>query len=102
MTMPASPLHRVVPDRDVDWHQHRHPTTGRSYQHFEPAGHSGSPAEQASTTTGLFTVESSHRWKHSASTPQVAGRRIKSSEPVTLGATLMSPQRLGLPRIIFN
>jgi len=27
-TMPASPLHRVVPDRVVDWHQHRHPTTG--------------------------------------------------------------------------
>ena len=26
-TMP-SPLHRVVPDRVVDWQQHRHPTTG--------------------------------------------------------------------------
>jgi len=27
MTMPASPLHRVVPDRVVDWSSHRHPTT---------------------------------------------------------------------------
>ena len=26
-TMP-SPLHRVVPDRVVDWQQHRHPATG--------------------------------------------------------------------------
>ena len=27
-TMPARPLHRVVPVRVVEWSSHRHPTTG--------------------------------------------------------------------------
>ena len=47
-------------------------------------------------------MESSHRWNRSASTPQVAGHRIKSFEPLTLDSAPMSPQRLGLPRITFN
>jgi hypothetical protein len=49
------------------------------------------PRQRLSTTAGLFTVESSHRWKHSASTPQVAGHRIKSFEPLTLDQAPMSP-----------
>ena len=57
---------------------------------------------QASTPAGLFNVESSHRWKHSATTTQVAGHRIKSFEPKPLEADLMSPQRWGLPRNTFN
>ena len=57
---------------------------------------------QASTPAGLFNVESSHRWKHSATTTQVAGHRIESFEPLTRDHASMSPRRLGLPRIIFN
>ena len=47
-------------------------------------------------------MESSHRWKHSASTPQVAGHRIKSFAPMPLGAALMSPQRLSPRRSTLN
>jgi hypothetical protein len=47
-------------------------------------------------------MESSHRWKHSASTPHVAGHRIKSFEPMPLGAALMSPQRLSPRRSTLN
>ena len=47
-------------------------------------------------------MESGHRWKHSASTPQVAGHRIKSFEPKPLEEALMSPPRLGLRRSTFN
>ena len=47
-------------------------------------------------------MESSHRWKHSASTPQVAGRRIKSSEPLTRDSAPMSPRRLSPRRSTFN
>ena len=57
---------------------------------------------RACTTTGLFNVESGHRWKHSASTPQVAGHRIKSFEPKPLEAALMSPRRLSPPSNTFN
>ena len=47
-------------------------------------------------------MESSHRWKHIASTPQVAGHRIKSSEPLTRDSAAMSPARLGSRRSTFN
>ena len=47
-------------------------------------------------------MESGHRFKYSASTPQVAGHCIKSFEPLTLDKAPMSPHRLGLPRITFN
>jgi hypothetical protein len=47
-------------------------------------------------------VESGHRWKHSASTPQVAGHGIKSFEPLSLDSAPMSPPRLNSPQIIFN
>ena len=57
---------------------------------------------RASTTTGLFTVESSHRRKHSATTPQVTGHRIKSFEPLTLDSAVMSPRRLGPRRSTYN
>ncbi len=40
-------------------------------------------------------MESNHRRKDSASTPQVAGHRIKSFEPLPLDSALMSPRRLG-------
>ena len=45
---------------------------------------------------------SGHRWRHSASTPQVAGHRIKSFEPKPLEEAPMSPPRLGLPSNTFN
>ena len=57
---------------------------------------------RASIITGLFTVESGHRWKHSASTPQVAGHRIKSFETLTLDHASMSPPLLGPPSNTFN
>ena len=47
-------------------------------------------------------MESSHRWKHSASTPQVAEHRIKSFEPLSRDHAPMSPRRLGLPQNTFN
>ena len=47
-------------------------------------------------------MESGHRWKHSASTPQVAGHRIKSFETLTLDHASMSPPRLGPPSNTFN
>ena len=47
-------------------------------------------------------MESSHRWKRSATTTQVAGHRIKSFKPLTLDHASTSPQRLGLPQVIFN
>ena len=47
-------------------------------------------------------MESSHRWKHSASSPRVAGHRIKSFEPLTLDSAVMSPPRLGPPLNTFN
>ena len=47
-------------------------------------------------------MESSHRWKHSASTPHVAGHGIKSFEPKPLEEALMSPPRLGPPSNTFN
>ena len=47
-------------------------------------------------------MESSHRWKHSASSPRVAGHRIKSFEPKPLEDALMSPPRLGPPSNTFN
>ena len=47
-------------------------------------------------------MESGHRWKHSASSPQVAGHRIKSFEPKPLEAAVMSPPRLGPPLNTFN
>ena len=47
-------------------------------------------------------MESGHRWKHSASSPQVAGHRIKSFEPLTPDSAPMSPRRLGSPRNTFN
>ena len=47
-------------------------------------------------------MESSHRLKHSASSLQVAGHRIKSFEPLTLDQASMSPPRLGSPRNTFN
>ena len=47
-------------------------------------------------------MESSHRWKHSATTPQVAGHRIKSFEPLTRDQALLSPPRLGLPSNTLN
>jgi hypothetical protein len=57
---------------------------------------------RASIITGLFTVESNHRSKHSASTPQVAGHRINSFEPLPLDSAPMSPRRLSLRRSTFN
>ena len=57
---------------------------------------------RASTATGLFNVESGHRWKHSASMPQVAGHRIKSFEPLTLDQASMSQARLGSLENTFN
>jgi len=47
-------------------------------------------------------VESGHRWKHSASTPQVAGHRIKSFAPLTLDHAPMSPSRLSPRRSTYN
>ena len=47
-------------------------------------------------------MESSHRWKRSASSPRVAGHRIKSFEPKPLEEAPMSPPRLGLPSNTFN
>jgi hypothetical protein len=47
-------------------------------------------------------VESGHRWKHSASSPQVAEHRIKSFEPLSRDHAPMSPRRLGLPQNTFN
>ena len=47
-------------------------------------------------------MESSHRWKHSASSPRVAGHRIKSFEPKPLEETLMSPRRLSPRSNTFN
>ena len=47
-------------------------------------------------------MESSHRWKHSASSPQVAGHRIKSVEPLTRDSAPMGPPRLGPPSNTFN
>jgi hypothetical protein len=50
----------------------------------------------------LPTVESNHRWKDSATTPRVAGHRIKSFEPLPLDSTSMSPRRLGPRRSILT
>ena len=47
-------------------------------------------------------MESSHRWKHSASTPHVAGHGIKSFEPLSLDSAPMSPRRLSPRRSTFN
>ena len=47
-------------------------------------------------------MESNHRWKHSASSPQVTGHRIKSFEPLTLDQAPLSPPRLGPPSNTFN
>ena len=47
-------------------------------------------------------MESSHRWKRSASSPRVAGHRIKSFEPKPLEEALMSPRRLSPPHPTFN
>ena len=47
-------------------------------------------------------MESNHRWKDSATTPRVAGHRIKSFEPLPLESAPMSPRRLGPRRSTFN
>ena len=47
-------------------------------------------------------MESSHRWKHSASSPRVAGHRIKSFAPLTLDHAPMSPSRLSPRRSTYN